>query len=63
MNATTTTEAPDPIAAKEAEIKNYRRILDNYRGRWYDSGRRHLVELENELEALKAAAQRPARRP
>lgn len=42
----------DEIINKKAEIENYKRILNNYRGRWYDMGRRHLEALENELKEL-----------
>ena len=42
------------IIEKKAEIENYKRILNNYRGRWYDSGRRHLEALENELRELES---------
>ena len=38
---------------KKAEIQNYERILTNNRhSRWYDQGRRHMAELEQELENL-----------
>lgn len=46
----------EQIAAKEAEIKNYKRILENYRanssGRWYHNGQDRLAELNKELSDL-----------
>lgn len=46
------TDIVEKITAKQAEIANYERILQGYRGRWYDQGRRHLEELKAELSAL-----------
>lgn len=40
------------LEAKRLEVVNYERILDAYRGRWYDMGRRHLASLREELLAL-----------
>ena len=40
------------IEEKKAEIENYKRILSEYRGRWWDQGKRHLEELERELKEL-----------
>lgn len=38
---------------KRAEIANYEGVLQrNRHSRWYDQGRRHMVELENELKSL-----------
>ncbi len=38
------------VAKKKAEIEHYKGVLERYgRGRWYDMGRRHLAELEQEL--------------
>lgn len=42
----------EKIVEKKAEIENYKRILNEYRGRWWDQGKRHLEELEAELIAL-----------
>lgn len=42
------------VAEKEAEIENYKGVLDRYgHGRWYNYGRRRLEELEEELRVLK----------
>ena len=49
----------EKITAKKAEIANYERILSEYRGRWYDQGRRHLEELNVELAQLKAQEVEP----
>lgn len=46
------TDINEQITAKEADIRNYERILSEYYGRWYDQGRRHLAELRQELKAL-----------
>lgn len=46
------------VTAKQAEVTNYERILREYAThgvRWYDLGRRHLNELNDELTALKTA--------
>ena len=41
------------IEAKKAQIEHYKGVLARYgSGRWYDMGRRHLAELEAELEVL-----------
>lgn len=45
------------VAEKEAEIEHYKGCLDRYfqnsgTGRWYNSGRRHLEELEEQLKEL-----------
>ena len=45
------------VAEKEAEIEHYKGCLDRYfqdkgHGRWYDSGKRHLADLEQELKDL-----------
>ena len=43
----------EKVAAKKAEIEHYKGVLERYgSGRWLDQGRRHLVELEKELESL-----------
>lgn len=44
------------IEEKIKEIENYKRILDNYYGRWNDYGKRHLQELEEELKTLEENA-------
>lgn len=41
------------IEEKKAQIEHYKGVLARYgSGRWYDMGRRHLAELEAELEVL-----------
>lgn len=41
------------IEEKKAEIEHYKGVLERYgSGRWYDQGRRHLEELERELDDL-----------
>lgn len=41
------------IEEKKAEIEHYKEVLKRYGvGRWYDQGRRHLEELERELDEL-----------
>lgn len=41
------------VAKKRKEIENYEGVLDRYgRGRWYNSGRRRLEELQKELDDL-----------
>lgn len=41
------------IEDKKAEIEHYKGVLARYQsGRWYDMGRRHLEELEQELKLL-----------
>lgn len=42
----------EQIEAKKKEIENYERILLNYRGRWYDYGKRSLQHLKEELAEL-----------
>lgn len=49
------------IAAKQAEVSNYERILREYQsGRWYDQGRRRLAELKRELADLEASCDNPS---
>lgn len=46
------------VTAKQAEVTDYERILREYAThgvRWYDLGRRHLSELNDELTALTTA--------
>lgn len=40
------------IEEKKKEIENYERILNAYRGRWYNMGKTHLESLYAELKAL-----------
>lgn len=41
------------IAEKQAEIEHYKGCLDRaFPSRWYNSGRRHLEDLEQELKDL-----------
>lgn len=41
------------VEEKKKEIEHYKGVLARYgSGRWYDQGRRHLEELERELEDL-----------
>ena len=41
------------IEEKKAQIEHYKGVLARYgSGRWMDMGRRHLAELEAELEVL-----------
>ena len=42
----------EKIEEKKKEIENYERILANYRGRWYDYGKRSLQRLKDELLEL-----------
>lgn len=47
------------VAEKEAEIENYKDVLDRYgHGRWYNYGKRRLEELETELKVIKDEADR-----
>jgi hypothetical protein len=47
-----TNEKEQLILDKQKEIENYKRILGNYYGRWWDQGKRHLEQLEVELKVL-----------
>lgn len=55
------------IKTKREEIVNYEGVLERYRtgpsytNRWYNSGRRTLEGLENELKILKAKNKRHVR--
>ena len=41
------------VAEKEAEMEHYKGCLERYgHGRWYNAGRRHLEELQQELKDL-----------
>lgn len=42
----------EKIIEKRKEIEDYQRILLNYRGRWWDMGKRHLDQLKVELDEL-----------
>ncbi len=54
------------VAEKEAEIENYKQILHRYltgpgrSTRWYNSGKVHLEELEDELAELKKELDKPS---
>jgi hypothetical protein len=45
----------EAITAKKEEIANYERILANYYGRWWDTGKRHLDQLCDELSTLESS--------
>lgn len=48
-----TTSLTEQINLKRLEIEHYKGVLHRYgSGRWLDMGRRHLAELESELDAL-----------
>jgi hypothetical protein len=41
------------VAEKEAEIERYKGVLDRaFPSRWYSQGKRHLEDLERELQEL-----------
>ncbi|USV41076.1 hypothetical protein [Xanthomonas phage BUDD] len=45
----------EKIAAKAAEVVHYEGVLERYgSGRWLDQGRRHLAELNRELQELRS---------
>jgi hypothetical protein len=45
------------IEAKKREIEHYVGVLERSQGsRWYDQGRRHMVALQAELNALQLAS-------
>lgn len=54
------------VADKKAEIENYKEILDRYlnspsrTNRWYNSGKVHLEELEEELAELEKELDNPS---